>query len=84
MSCHLAVVVANAFLTEFCNPRKATSDWLSSVGSVQSVAVISEEDSKATLGMDSSTSISESIHATLTVGLKMAGTIHLNNVMAKD
>ncbi len=83
VSCHLAINAANAFLTEFHDPRKATSDWLSNIGSIWSVAVISEEDCKATLGMDASTSISERIHATLTVGLKMAGTICLDNVMAE-
>ncbi len=45
--------------------------------------MISKEDRKTSLGMDASTSISESVHATLTVGLKVTGTIHLDNVTAE-
>ncbi len=75
VSCHLAVVAANAFLAEFRDPRKATSNWLFSNGGVRSLAMASEDDCKATFGMDASTSILESVHATSTVGLKVAGTI---------
>lgn len=56
------------------------SDWLSSVGGVRSVAKVTEEERKATLRMDASTSISESAHANVTVGIKTAGTIHFDRV----
>ncbi len=83
MSCHLAIVAVNAFLVEFRGPRLVTSNGLLSVGGIGSLAMISEEDWKATLGMDTSTSISESVHATSTVGIKVVVAIHLNNVTAE-
>ncbi len=69
--CHLAVVAANAFLFQFRVPRKTTSDWISSVGGIISMAMISEEDQKPILGMDTYTSMSESVYSTSIVGLKV-------------
>ncbi len=45
--------------------------------------MVSEEDRKATFGMDASTSISESVRATSTVELKIAGTIRLDHITAE-
>ncbi len=45
--------------------------------------MVSEEDEKANLGMNASTIISGHVHATSTVGLKVAGTICLVNVTAE-
>lgn len=83
IACELAAVVAATFLTEFRDTNKATSASLSSIGGVRSAANVSEEDRKATMMMKASTSISESVHASSTVGLVISGTIRLDNVTAE-
>ena len=50
---------------------------------MRSAANVSEEDRKATMMMKANTSISESVHASSTVGLVISGTIRLDNVTAE-
>ncbi len=45
--------------------------------------MVSDEDKLASQGEDATTSISESVHASSTVGLGIAGTIHLDHVTAE-
>ncbi len=79
----MAPLIAVTFLSEFRDTSKATSLSLSSIGGTRSVAEVSEEDRKAAFGAEASTSISESAHASSTVGLKIAGTIRLDSVTAE-
>ncbi len=83
MTIKLASTVAVTLLAELRDSRKATSCSLSSLDGVRSCSKISEEDRVATLKTQASTSISESVHASSTVGLKMWGTIHLDSVTAE-
>ncbi len=71
------------FLIEFRDPKKATSDYLSSIIGIRSWGMVSEEEKVASWGKDATTSISESVHASATVGLGIAGTIHLDHVTAE-
>lgn len=82
-ACELAPLIAVTFLSEFRDTSKATSLSLSSIGGVRSATEVSEEDRKAAFGAEASTSISESVHASSTVGLKIAGTIRLDSVTAE-
>jgi hypothetical protein len=45
--------------------------------------MVSEDKKVASRGKDATTSISESVHASSTVGLGIAGTMRLNHVTAK-
>jgi hypothetical protein len=45
--------------------------------------MVSEEEKVASRGKDATTSISKSMHALATVGLGIAGTIHLDHVSAE-
>jgi hypothetical protein len=65
--CHeLAVTASTAFLIEFRNESKATSQYLSSIGGENSLAVLSESKRRAGLGKELSNSTSESLHGTVT------------------
>eukprot|EP00956_Cyclotella_meneghiniana_P011123 scaffold15566_cov34-Cyclotella_meneghiniana.AAC.1 len=75
----LAVTAASAFLIEFRDERKATAQYLSSIGGENSLAVISESKRKAGLGKESSNSTSESLHGTVTHLMKVSGTIRLDH-----
>jgi hypothetical protein len=46
--------------------------------------MVSEEDKLASQGKDATTSILESVHASSTVGLGIAGTIRLDHVTAEE
>ena len=83
ISCRLAEVAAATFLIEFRYPKKATSDYLSSISGIGSWAMVTDEDKVASQSKDSTTSISESVHASSTVGLGIAGTIRLDHVTAE-
>jgi hypothetical protein len=76
-------LLAATFLIEFQDPKKATSDYLSSISGIRSWAMVSDEDKLASQGKDATTSISESVHASSTVGLGIAGTICLDHVTAE-
>jgi hypothetical protein len=82
-ACCLAYVAAATFLIEFRDPKKTTSDYLSSISRKWSWAMVSENKKVASRGKDATTSISESVHASSTVGLGIAGTICLDHVTAK-
>jgi hypothetical protein len=58
-------------------------DYLSSISGIRSWAMVSDEDKLASKGKDITTSISESVHASSTVGLGIAGTIRLDHVTAE-
>ncbi len=45
--------------------------------------MVTDEDKVASQGIDATTSISESVHASSTVGLGIAGTIRLDHVTAE-
>ncbi len=45
--------------------------------------MVTDEDKVAALGKDATTSISESVHASSTIGLGIAGTIHLDHNTAE-
>jgi hypothetical protein len=45
--------------------------------------MVSDEDKLAPQGIDATTSISESVHASSTVGLGIAGTIHPDHITAE-
>jgi hypothetical protein len=45
--------------------------------------MVPDKDKLASQGKDASTSISESVHASSTVGLGIAGTIHLDHITAE-
>ncbi len=83
IACCLAEVAAATFLIEFHDPKKATSDYLSSISGIRSWAMVSDEDKLASQGKDATTSISESVHASSTVGLAIPGTIRLDHVTAE-
>ena len=53
-------------------------NYLSSIGGNYSIAVILDDDKKASLGKEASNSIAESIHAASTYSLKTSGTIWLD------
>ena len=82
-ACRLAEVAAATFLIEFRDPKKATSEYLSSISRIRSWAMVSEEEKVASWSKDATTSISESVHASATVGLGIAGTIRLDHVTAE-
>ncbi len=83
IACRLAEVAAATFLIEFRDPKKATLDYLSSISGIRSWAMVSDEDKLGSQGKDATTSILESMHASSTVGLGIAGTIHLDHVTAE-
>lgn len=82
LTCEIAQGVANAFLTEFYDPRKSTSAYVNSIGGEFSRNKISEDDRKAGMGKEASNSISESNHACSTDALKTCGTIRLDYMAA--
>ncbi len=45
--------------------------------------MVSDEDKLASQGKDATTSISEGVHASSTVGLGIVGTIHLDHITAE-
>jgi hypothetical protein len=57
IACHLAEVAAATFLIEFRDPKKATSDYLSSISGIRSWAMVSDEDKLVSQGKDATTSI---------------------------
>ena len=71
------------FLIEFRDQKKGTSDYLSSISKIRSWGMVSEEEKVASQGKDATTSISESVHASATVGLRIAGPVHLDHVTTK-
>eukprot|EP00956_Cyclotella_meneghiniana_P008423 scaffold11328_cov66-Cyclotella_meneghiniana.AAC.8 len=75
----LAVTAATAFLVEFRDESKATSNYLSSIGGKSSLAVLTESQRKSGIGKESSNSTSELLHGTTTDILKRAGTIRLDH-----
>ena len=79
LCCQLGEESAAAFLREFRDPSKATHNYLSSIRGKYSIAVISGDDRKASLGKEASNSIAESIHAASTYSLKTYGTIRLDS-----
>ncbi len=82
-ACHLAEVAAATFLIEFRDPKKATSNYLSSISGIRSWSMVSEEEKVASWGKDATISISDSVHASATVRLGIAGTISLDHVTAE-
>jgi hypothetical protein len=82
-ACRLAEVAAATFLIESRDPKKATSDYLLNISGIRSWAMVSESEKVASRGKDATTSISESVHASATVGLGIAGTIRLDHVTAE-
>ena len=82
-ACRLAEVAAATFLIEFRDPKKATSNYLSSISGIRSWSMVSEEEKVASWGKDATISISDSVHASATVRLGIAGTILLDHVTAE-
>eukprot|EP00956_Cyclotella_meneghiniana_P019144 scaffold32561_cov32-Cyclotella_meneghiniana.AAC.5 len=80
----LAVTAATAFLVEFRDESKATSNYLSSIGGKSSLAVLTESQRKSGIGKESSNSTSESLHGTTTDILKRAGTIRLDHAAGDE
>jgi uncharacterized membrane protein len=62
---------------------KVTHHYLESINGKYSLAVISEEERQAGMGIEASNNISESIHASSTHSLKMYGTIRLDSAAAE-
>ncbi len=60
--------------------QESTSVSLSGIGGVRIAANVSEDNRKATMMMNASTSISESVHASSTDELVTCGTIWLDSV----
>ncbi len=58
-------------------------DYLWGISGIRSWAMVSDEDKLASQGKDATTSISESVHASSTVGLGILGTICLNHATAE-
>ncbi len=75
----LAVVAATAFLIEFRDESKATSEYLSSIEGKSSLAILTESQRKAGIGKESSNSTSESLHGMTTDIMRRAGTIRLDH-----
>ena len=71
----LAVTTATAFLIEFRDESKATSDYFSSIEGKSSLSVLTESQRKAGIGKELSNSTSESLHGTTTDIMRRAGTI---------
>jgi hypothetical protein len=80
IACRLAEVAAATFLIEIQDSKKTTLDYLSSISGIGSWVMVSDEDKLASQGKGATTSISESVHASSTVGLGIAGTILFNHV----
>jgi uncharacterized membrane protein len=79
----LAVVAIQRFLTEMHDESKVTHHYLESINGKYSLAVISEEERQAGMGIEASNNISESVHASSTHSLKMYGTIRLDSAAAE-
>ncbi len=58
-------------------------DYLSSISGIRSWAIVSDEVKLASQGKDATTSISESVHASSTVGLGIVGTMRLDHITAE-
>jgi hypothetical protein len=79
----LAVEAATVFLKEFRDTTKATHHYLSSIGGKYSTATITEDQRKASMGIEASNSIAESVHASSTHSLKLYGTIRIDSAAAE-
>ena len=82
-SCRLAEVAACRFVVEFRDESKATAAYLNSIGGLKSRDKISIIERQANMGKDASNSISESLHASSTVGLRTCGTARLDHMAAE-
>ncbi len=75
--------IATTMLIELRDPHKATATYLSSAMERYSWKVISEDDRKASMGMMTHHSTSESNHATSTTSLITGGMISLYHAAAE-
>ena len=71
------------FRVEFRDERKATSKYVSDIKGEKSTDKVSKAERVASQGIDSGNIISKSLHASSIVGLKVGGTIHLDNFEAR-
>ena len=81
--CRLAEEIASTILAELRDPRKATSQYLSSCMGKYSKAVIAEDDRQACMGKLAHNSMSESGHAMSTSALIEGGMITLYHAAAQ-
>jgi hypothetical protein len=68
---------------EMHDETKVTHHYLESINRKYSLAMISEEERQAGMGIEASNNISESVHASSTHSLKMYGTIRLDSAAAE-
>jgi hypothetical protein len=69
LTCQLACKAATVFLMEFRNPKKANSEYLSSISRPKSWCNASDETKSMSLNVSASNSVSEANHASSTMGL---------------
>ena len=83
LSAQIASEAASIFQAEFRDTSKATSAYLSAIQGRKSMGKVSDKERLISVGLDATNSISESLHASTTHGLKMYGTIRMDHSAAE-
>ena len=79
----ISVKASSEFRVEFRDERKATANYLSDIKGSNSMKKVSKAEIFASRGIDTSNSISNSLHASSTMGLKFVGDIRLDHCASK-
>ena len=83
MCAELGSKTASIFRLEFCNKRRATAKYLSSIDGKQSVKHLKKSEKKWGLGVSASNSLAESLHGLTTADIQTCGTVDLQNAVTR-